>query len=252
MLKKWLASVGIGNTKIDTQLDDDKLIPGEIFSGKVVMQGGNTEQQVDRIYLYVMTEALRERDDKKFYEKVVLEKFALADFFTIGAGENREVEFNFTLPLNTPPTLGRTKVWIQTGLDVPAAIDPKDIDFLSVEAHPTMRTVLDALTNELDFQLYKVDMEYSKRYDYIQEFEFRPSREFRADLDELEVYFFLASNQVELVLQVDRRAKGIGGFFAEALEMDESYTRLTLSHNELEQGTAYVADRLRDTIRQFI
>lgn len=251
MLKKWLASVGIGSARVDTQLAKDQLTPGENFQGKVVVEGGNTEQQIDRINLFVMTEALRERDDKKFYEKVVLHKFSLSESFTIGEGEKKEFDFEFTLPIQTPPTLGRTKVWIQTGLDIPSAIDPKDRDYIQVQSHPSMSTVLDAIYNGLGFHLRKVEMEYSKRLGYIQEFEFLPSNEFRADLDELEAYFFLKEHEIEVVLQVDRRAKGLGGLFAEALEMDESYVRVTFSHAEVEKGTNYIAGQLRETIKRF-
>lgn len=251
MLKKWLASAGIGNAEVDTQLDNDHLVPGEMVSGKVVIKGGNAEQQIDRINLFLMTEALREVNDNKVRQKVTLGSFTVGSGFTIGEGEKKELDFSFTLPIHTPPTLGRTKVWVQTGLDVPNAVDPQDRDFVRVEPHRTMNTVLDALTNQLGFQLRKVEMEYSKRYNYVQEFEFLPGGEFRRDLDELEAMFFMRESGVELVLQVDRRAKGLGGLFAEALEMDESFVRVSFTNQEIGQGTNAVADKLHRTIKQF-
>ncbi|MFC4558285.1 sporulation protein [Virgibacillus kekensis] len=251
MLKKWLASAGIGSAEVDTQLDNDNLVPGEVVSGKVVIKGGNAEQQIDRINLFLMTEALREVNDNKVRQKVTLGSFTVGSGFTIGKGEKKELDFSFTLPIHTPPTLGRTKVWVQTGLDVPNAVDPKDRDFVRVEPHRSMNTVLDALTNQLGFQLRKVEMEYSKRYNYVQEFEFLPGREFRRDLDELEAMFFMRENGVEIVLQVDRRANGLGGLFAEALEMDESFVRVSFTNEEISQGTHAVADKLHRTIKQF-
>lgn len=251
MFKKILASVGIGSAKVDTQLENDHLLPGEPVRGKVVVEGGSTEQQVDRIQLFVMTKALRERDDKKFYENVVLDSFVVGDSFLIGEGEQKEFDFEFTLPIHTPPTLGKTKVWIQTGMDVPNAIDPKDRDYISINPHYYMDTVLESLTNVLGFRLYEVDMEYSKRYNYVQEFEFIPSGEFRGDLDELEAMFFIQDGGVELVLQIDRRAKGLGGLFAEALDIDESFVRVKLSNEEIDNGPTYVADQLRNIISQY-
>lgn len=251
MLKKWLASAGIGNAKVDTQLDNDQLVPGEKLSGKIVVEGGNVEQQVDQINLFLMTEAAREIDDKKIYEKLKLETFTVGDSFTIGEGEKKELDFQFHLPVHTPPTIGRTKVWIQTGMDVPNAIDPKDRDFIQVEPHRNMSIVLEALTNELGFRLKKAEMEYSRRYRYVQEFEFSPGQEFRSDLDELEVMFFMWEGSIELVLQVDRRAKGLVSLFAEALEMDESFVRASFSDSEINQGVQTVADKLRNTIRKF-
>lgn len=251
MLKKWLASVGIGSAKVDTQLENAHLTPGEVVQGKVVIQGGSIDQQVDRINLFVMTEAVREKEDRKVYEKVELGAFSICDAFTIGVGEKKELDFQFILPIHTPPTLGRTKVWIQTGLDVPNAIDPNDRDYIKVDTHRNMNTVLVALTNGLGFRLRQVQMEYSRQYRYVQEFEFIPGNEFRRDLDELEVIFFMAENRVDLILQVDRRAKGLGGLLAEALEMDESYVKASFTSEEIEQGASSIAEKLRRKIAQF-
>lgn len=251
MLKKWLASAGIGNAKVDTLLDNDRLVPGEEVSGKIIIEGGNAEQQVDQINLFLMTEAAREIDDKKVYEKLKLETFTVGSSFTIGEGEKKELDFRFNLPVHTPPTVGRTNVWIQTGMDVPNAIDPKDRDFIQVEPHRNMGIILEALTNELGFRLKNAEMEYSRRYRYVQEFEFLPGNEFRRDLDELEVMFFMKENLVELVIQVDRRAKGLGGLFAEAMEMDERFVRVSFTDSEINQGVRAIADKLRSTVRQF-
>lgn len=136
-------------------------------------------------------------------------------------------------------------------MDVPNAVDPKDRDFIQVEPHRNMGAVLEALRNELGFRLKSAEMEYSRRYRYVQEFEFSPGHEFKRDLDELEVMFFMKEGGLELVLQVDRRAKGLGGLFAEALEMDESSTRVSFTDSEINQGVQAVADKLRNTIKKF-
>ena len=251
MLKKWLASVGIGSAKVDTQLENDRLVPGEEVSGKIVIEGGSTEQQVEQLNLFLMTEAVREANDRKVHEDVKLDSFAVGDSFTIGEGEKKEIDFSFTLPVHTPPTMGKTRVWVQTGMDVPNAIDPKDRDFIKVEPHRNMNTVLEALTNELGFRMRKVEMEYSRRHRYVQEFEFMPGSDFHRDLDELEAMFFMREDKVELILQVDRRAKGLGGLFSEALEMDEDFVRVSFTDREINQGVHSVADKLRITIQQF-
>jgi sporulation-control protein len=251
MFKKFLASVGIGGAKVDTQLERDVYVPLDVVRGQVLIQGGKTEQRIDRINLFVMTEALREFDDKKYYENVKIDSFTVGGGFTLRPNERKTIDFQFTLPAHTPPTLGKTHVWIQTGLDVPGAIDPKDRDYITVHPHPYMDTVLDAVINGLGFQLRKVEMEYSKRYRYIQEFEFWPSPEFRSRLDELEIIFFMKPSGLELMLQVDRRARGLGGLFAEALDMDESFVHVSFSSEEISQGSQYVANKLRNFISQY-
>ena len=46
MLKQFLASVGIGKSKVDTLLLADKLQAGQTFDIEVVIQGGDVEQQL--------------------------------------------------------------------------------------------------------------------------------------------------------------------------------------------------------------
>ncbi|WP_010098759.1 sporulation protein [Ornithinibacillus scapharcae] len=251
MFKKLLASVGIGSAKVDTQLENDYLVPGEEVRGKVIIQGGGTEQHIDRINLFVMTEAVRESNDRKVYEKVKLGSFSIGDSFTIREGEVKEFDFQFVLPIHTPPSLGRTKVWVQTGLDVPSAIDPTDKDFIKVSPHPYMDTILEALTKGLGFQLRKVEMEYSRRYNYIQEFEFYPGNMFRRDLDELEAMFFMYDDRVDVLLQIDRRAKGLGGLFAEALDMDENFVKVSFSRQDIDRGTQHIAEEIRNIIESY-
>ncbi|MFC2949363.1 sporulation protein [Virgibacillus sediminis] len=250
MFKKILASVGIGNAKVDTQLESKELVPGGPVRGKVIVQGGKAPQHVEKVQLFLMTEVTQEKDGRKYYEDMVLDFFVLGNSFTIQEGEWKEMDFHFTLPLHTPPTIGRTKVWIQTGMDVPNAIDPTDRDFINISPHPYMDTVLQSLTNELGFGLKQVDMEYSRRYRYVQEFEFLPSGDFRRDLDELEAMFSIKQDGVELLLQIDRRAKGLGGLFAEALDIDEKFVNVEFTSKEIEQGSSYIAEKLRQIIAE--
>lgn len=52
-------------------------------------------------------------------------------------------------------------------------------------------------------------------------------------LDELEVMFNEQSkDKVEILLEVDRRARGLGGFLAEALDMDESIVTLNVDASD--------------------
>ncbi len=251
MLKKLLASVGVGAAKVDTQLEKDRFVPGEDVHGKVVIKGGDVEQSIDSIHIFLMTEAIREVDDRKVKEKVCLHKYPIAHQETIKEGETKEIPFSIQLPYHTPASLGRVPVWFETGLDIPMALDPTDRDLIQVSPHPHAKKVLEALESYLGFHVKKVEMELSKRYGYVQEFELTPSGEYRAYLDELEVVFVLHDNDVDVMLEVDRRARGIGGLFAEALEMDESHAKVTLSNEELNGPLDVVARKLQQKIDQY-
>lgn len=238
LFNKALASIGIGAAKVDTKLHKATYTISENITGVVEIVGGNTEQQIDAIYLSLHTNYIREIDDKKISDTAVLQKYKINEPFTIQANEKREIPFSFEFPAIVPITSGSSRVWIQTGLDIKNAVDPKDKDFIDIQPSRLANGVLSAFQN-LGFRLRKVDNEQSPKYlrnrsPIVQEFEFVPTNEkYRRYLDELEVVFLdQTPRSVELLLQVDRRARGLGGFLSEAFDMDESFIRLTLFEND--------------------
>jgi len=244
IFKKLLASVGIGAAKVDTRLYDELVIPGEMLNGEVYITGGDVSQEIDDIYLSVATQYKREVDDSTVTEECVLIKYHLSERFNLQPKEETVIPFSFQLPYETPLTLGQQPVYLRTGLDISSAIDPQDTDYIQVRPHPLMQMVLDAVEN-LGFQLYKVDCEYNPRlggtYPFVQEFEFRPTGKYRGRLDELEVIFSLNLDNLDVFLELDKRARGFGGFLEEAFDMDERYVRfqvtdadLNLSHRDFE------------------
>jgi sporulation-control protein len=234
--KKLLAKVGIGAATVDARLFDDVLVPGELLNGEVNITGGDVEQEIDDIYLYIATQYKREVDDRTVTKECILVKYRLSERFNLRPREAKVIPFSFPLPDETPLTMRDQPVYLRTGLDISTAIDPKDTDYIQVRPHPLMQQVLNAIEN-LGFQLYKVDCEYNphfgSQYPFVQEFEFRPFGNYRGRLDELEVVFSLQSNQLEVFLEIDRRARGFGGFLAEAFDMDERYFRFHVTQNYL-------------------
>lgn len=232
---KVFASVGIGAATVDTRLKKDTFVPGELVEGIIAIKGGKIEQNIDDIYLSLNTTYLKESDDKKYTVSACIERFRVSAPVKIQQNEMKEIPFSFRLPEDTPISLGRTKIWIATGLDIKNAVDPTDRDYLKILPTDLMSSVIQAI-QELGFRLRETDCEEAphrlrRRLPFVQEFEFVPvSGQFRGKLDELEVVFFAAENEfTDIVMQVDRRARGIGGFLAEAMEMDETYVRLTVS-----------------------
>lgn len=232
MFKKILASVGIGAAKVDTRLFNDTLMPGEAIAGEVHIIGGDVPQNVDDVYLYVVTEYKQEIDDSTVTRECELVKYRLAERFSLQPKETKVVPFSVQLPYETPLTIGHQPVYLRTGLDISSAIDPKDKDYLQVRPHPLMQQVLNAVES-LGFQLKEVDCEYSRhlssRYPFVQEFEFRPIGKYRGRLDEIEVIFSLHHDGLEVFLEIDRKARGFGGFLQEAFDMNDRYARLSVT-----------------------
>ena len=239
IFNKVLASVGIGNAKVDTKLNDSTFIAGEVISGVAEVVGGSTSQQVDSIYLKVYTTYERESNDQKYTDSVAIYAHKLNEPFTIEKAEKKSFPFSFNLPLITPVTMGKTRVWLQTGLDIKNAVDPGDKDMIEVRPNEFIQVALTAAQN-LGFKLRKVDCEEAPRAyrgitKFVQEFEFvATSGPFRGKFDEIEFTFIPKGlDQVELLIQVDRKVRGLGSLFSEALNMDESFIRLTLSKTDL-------------------
>jgi len=245
MFKKLLASVGIGSAKVDARLSKESFVPGETVNGEVLVVGGDVAQDVDDIYMYLVTHYEREVNDDKVKEECILLKYLLAERFTLQPKEEKVLRFEFQLPYETPLTLGRQPVYLRTGLDIKNAVDPGDSDYIEVKPHPLMSKVLDAVTS-VGFQLYKVDCEYNRHlgrnYPFVQEFEYRPTGKYRGGLEELEVIFFLKENELEVLLQIDKRARGFLGALEEAFNLDERYARFRITRDDLSRSTDDIAD----------
>lgn len=252
MFNKMLSSIGIGNTKLDTQLDKDIYTAGETVTGKILVTGGKVEQEVDQIYLSVNTKYLKERDDKRFHVNVIMEKFKIAESFTIQPGDSKEIPFSFILSPQTPLTIRDKNVWIDTGLDIKKAVDPGDIDYIQVNPSKLVNAVLKAV-DSLGFKLIEVESKEVHRsfgkLPFVQEFEFKPrSGQYKGLLDEIELIFIPSEDQVEILMQIDRKARGLSGLFAEAMDQDESYVRVTVTSSD----SSTVQETIQEILNQHI
>lgn len=253
LFNKVFASIGIGAATVDTKLERDTLVPGEAVKGIVEIRGGSVEQQIDAIYLSLYTTYLKESDERKYTVNALIDQVRLNEPFVIKSQETKQIPFSFELPIDTPISMGRTKIWVATGLDIKNAVDPSDKDFIKVVPNPLMEAVLNVV-NDLGFRLREVECEEApyrirKRLPFVQEFEFVPiTGTYRGKLDELEIVFFPSSSTMtDIYMQVDRKARGLGGFLAEALEMDESHVHFTVSSGDLPS----LREKINSVIQKF-
>lgn len=244
-VNKLLASVGIGSAKVDTKLYRNQLVPGERVEGVVQIKGGNIQQNIDSIYLALSTTYDRKSDDHRITVQTEIGRYRLTQSLVLQPNEVKEIPFSFELPLDTPITIGKTQVWVQTGLDIKNAVDPEDRDYISIVPSRLVEAFFRSL-NELGFRLRNANCEQAKgifrnRLPFIQEFEFVPvSGSYRGRLDELEVVFRPRNDGMEVLLEVDRRARGFASFLEEAFEMDESLIRLNVSERDIPNLTGII------------
>ncbi|WP_257347528.1 sporulation protein [Pseudalkalibacillus decolorationis] len=255
-VNRVLASVGIGAAVVDTKLEESMFYAGEMIKGVVEINGGKVEQHIDEINLYLMTEYIREVDDNKVKQAHTLDSVRVAQDITIAANEQKKIPFTMPLPYDVPLTIGKTPVWLKTGLDIKQAIDPKDEDYITIKSTDIVENVFASL-EQLGLRLRKSMCVHVKRHlqnnrPFAQEFEFIPSSgPFHGDLDELEVVFYPERDRVRLMLEVDKRGKGMLGFLEEALDVDEQKSMLTISRIEAEDQ-ATLTQTLENHIRRYI
>jgi sporulation-control protein len=247
-----LASIGIGSAKVDTVLSRSMVRVGDKLEGAVHIQGGNAQQDISSIYLALMTQYIQQQGDSTTRVNTAVGRWEVSSPLSIRPGQKVEVPFSVPVPLNAPVSLGRTPLWLQTGLDIDNAVDPGDKDRLQVLPHPYMEAVLEAV-KDMGFMFKEATCEHNRRLGrgapFVQEIEFRPGSG-GGRVKELELVCFVNPTGVEVLVEVDRRAKGLQGLLETALDMDERKQFLRLSREELEQGSKYIRGQLANIINQ--
>ncbi|OBT15645.1 sporulation control protein Spo0M [Vibrio sp. UCD-FRSSP16_10] len=257
--KKTLASLGIGSATVDAVLQQETLIPGDKVSVVIHVYGGATEQIIDHIDLKLCCLYMAEKEQRqphsegalrrKVPQNYVLDKWDLPYSFTIHPAQERTFEIELDVPLNTPLTIGDSKVWLETALDIDLAIDPTDKDMLTVRPDPVMDKIFTEL-EELGLRIRQVECEAAKGFamPFVQEFEFVPTTGvFHGTWREVEIIAYRDDKQLQLWFEIDRQRKGLGGLLSNLLGSSDLNCYLPLS-NDLtsEQAAKQVVDYLTD------
>jgi sporulation-control protein len=243
-LKSFLRAFGVGGASIDAVLDTDRVQPGGPLAGTLHIKGGDAGQVAKKATLELVARVEKKMGDDEYQTDEVIAGVEIPG--PIQLGGNHSFPFRMDLPAHTPVTSlgGRNFVWLRSGLDVPWALDPSDKDALQVHPNPAQANVLHAMES-LGFRLYKVDIDARSSWfgrKWVQEFEFKPAGYGRARYDEVEVVFEgQRGDQLDLMLQLDRSARGLGGLLMEMSGADESWQRLTLDAGSPQAAAAMLS-----------
>ena len=227
-LKSFLRRLGVGGATIDAVLDDEQIEPGGTVSGTLHIRGGEADQTASRAVIEIVARVVRKAGDDEHHVDEAIAGIDLPGPFPLG--RDHSIPFRIDVPLHTPVTSigGHNFVWLRSGLDVPWAVDPGDTDGLEVFPNRAQANVLEAMES-LGFRLHKVDIEPRSSWfgrKWVQEFEFRPFSRGQLRFDEIEIVFESQNgSQVQALMQVDRAARGLGGFLMELTDTDESWVR---------------------------
>ena len=233
---KFMASaLGVGAAKINTIVHTKNIMPGKRIEGICKIKGGKVEQYIDQITIGVFTNYKKEVNDKVIQEYQKIHSHTIKVDRNVLPNEEFEVNFSFILYKRVPVTKQKCEVWLSTGLGITNGIDSTDRDYINVDYNEYMKNTVDAI-GELGFSLREVENEYCKarlnNLNFVQEFEFVPTRGvYRGRLDELEVVFIPTNTHVDILLQVDRKVRGLMSFISESIGADETNLRIRMENS---------------------
>ncbi|MBO1335693.1 sporulation protein [Streptomyces sp. VRA16 Mangrove soil] len=237
VFKRLLGSLGVGGPTVDTVLAPGATAPGSALSGRVRLQGGSGDYDIDHITLELVARVETEADGHGAGESqgvVAFDRFVVGGGFRLAAGTEHSVPFSVTLPWETPITelhgqgLGIV-LGVRTELAVAGARDKGDLDPLAVGPLPAQEAILEAF-GRLGFGFKSADLEHGRiggtgqQLPFYQEIELTPPPRYAHALDEIELTFLATPGGMEVVLEADRR----GGPFAEG---HDALTRFTVAHD---------------------
>ncbi|MGR3764490.1 sporulation protein [Rossellomorea sp. NS-SX7] len=258
MFSKVIASIGIGSATVDTKLKSAYIQQGETLEGIVEVKGGTTDQRIDSINLKLMTMYGHEGSDRLSQGTVEVHK--LNEPFTISKGDHKIIPFSFQVPLDTPITMVDPKtqknvppVWIDTGIDIKNAVDPRDRDFVSVDPTTVHENIIDAI-KVIGFKFRQMESQNTPPWiksnrPFVQQYEFIPSYgKYSRKLDELEVYILQGDRETTIYFEIDKRSKGSMAALKERLNLDEHRGSVTFDNQQILINRS----RISDTFEQII
>lgn len=248
---KTLASFGIGATKVDTRLEKANYSQGETIRGEVFIQGGQAQQEIDDIYLFLVVQYEHEGTQAEY----VISEFRISERFEMGPKETKVIPFEFDLPYDSPVSTSGSPIYIKTGLDIKMAVDPTDHDGIEVVPHPFVQQVVKA-TEYLGYRLEKVDMDfehYYSRHPFVQQYQFKPTgNTFSKYIDDIQMVFFPFQHELDIILRVDRKAIGLMSSMEEALNLDEKISRFTITYDEVKDNISLLESKIEYQIQRQI
>ncbi|MDT6983248.1 sporulation protein [Streptomyces lusitanus] len=243
VFKRLLGSLGVGGPTVDTVLDPGPARPGGALTGRVHLEGGQTDFEIEHLTLELVARVEAEHAEGESEGVVAFERVTVGGGFRLAAGQRHSVPFSVTLPWETPVTelhgqpLGIV-LGVRTELAVAGARDKGDLDPLSIAPLPVQEAVLEAF-GQLGFGFRSADLEYGhiagtgQRLPFYQEIELTPAPRYAHQVNEIEVTFLAGPAGIEVVLEADKR----GGLFSGG---HDALTRFTVGHHDSRDWNAEV------------
>jgi sporulation-control protein len=194
MLKKIMARFGVGGAGVNLVLDKQQYQIGEIIRGKVIVEGGSVDQEINSLDIDIM---LKFNVKGKEFSKVIQTVNVCRNIY---AKAKSTVQFpfeHFLLP-DYPVSKGSVMYYLVTRLDIARAADAGDTDNLIVLPGVEVALVIEAL----DILGFKEKIGSGRIEKYGQVFTYYPTTVFSDRIKEIAVRFFTENKDIKLFLEI--------------------------------------------------
>jgi sporulation-control protein len=264
----------IGHVKVDTVLTEEQVTPGDMLFGEVRLSSEKGFNEVEKVTVSLMQQF-------PFSDDTVANLSLLTTEMRLSEDQKDENElvlpFELKVPYYTPKSAGKRKCWIQTDIDLPYKLDPRDMDFIEVNEHPLLAYVNKIVTEDMGFvktnreevihypgfkPKWVIDkkvlnhplypMLSSRQVPVAHEIEYFPPEEFRDKYREVEFVYDIKEEGMDLYVELQFMVpKELGGYFKRAAIMesdrDERIHKLSFTNKELE-GSEAIKNKLMDLL----
>lgn len=206
MLKKIMASLGVGSARVNLVLEKGQYRIGETVKGKMIIEGGNVDQEIKALDVDVTLKfKVRGREFTKVAQTITVSRI-----FQVRAGMRREVPFDFYLPADYPVSKGAVWYYLVTRMDIARSVDTSDSDGLVVLPGKEMALLFDAM----DILGFREKIGSGRIERLGQEFIYYPTAVFSDQLREMGFKFFSGGGHIKLLL--DFKLTGVGNYYGAA------------------------------------
>jgi len=244
---KILAATGVSGARVDAQLDSSVVDVGGTITGRLVVDGGGAEQEVRGLEAVLVVDAMK--TDDRATLATVLTRADFDEGFTLAAGERREIPFRLPVPEGAPPGLSDrpARVYVTSAADVELAVDPTDLDPVTVLPPGLHRDVL-AVMGEYGLRLETEHVMRTRR-GIMQELAFVPEDSSTARHADVEVAFVPAGEGgYDLIVDENLAGRTAKRMLADALDadMDDAAARVPMPGGPAGPGL----ERVREVLAQ--
>jgi len=246
MLKKILAGLGINGAKVNFEIDNDVTELGGIVRGRVYVSGGEIDQVISEILISLeVSSRFKVGEETRHVHQEIAGGIVARQLMLKANSPEISFPVQFELPYNIPISTSLTKYQFRTNLDIPNAVDAKDIDEINIRPNRYVQCLLEAI-EILGFRSKPGSGAYNGRH---QQFEYVPTIFLRGKLDELEVCFEAQEDRVNIMLQIDKKMRGLFAGVIDDMDLDERYVSFVLSNGQL-VSSEQTAETLAKIIQQ--